>query len=66
MLKKYRKSVKKTQKEMASILGISYNGYRNYENGKRSIPKNIIIKFLELRGLEEDKKLAKILKEFEG
>ena len=63
-LKKYRLINNYTQKEMALKLNISVPAYWNYESGKRIMPANVLIKFLELRGEKEDLKLAKILKEF--
>lgn len=36
-LKKLRKEHKKTQKEIAEILGISQNGYSYIENGDRKL-----------------------------
>ena len=36
-LKKLRKKHKKTQKEIAEILGISQNGYSYIENGDRKL-----------------------------
>ena len=63
-LKKYRIMNNYTQKEMAEKLKISIPAYWNYENGKRIMPADVLIRFLELRGTKEDLKLAKILKEF--
>lgn len=60
--KEYRKENRLKQQEMADKLKINVNTYRNYELGKRSMPKNILASFLELRGKEDDIKLAKILK----
>lgn len=63
MLRQYRIKNRLTQKEMADRLDINLNTYRNYELGKRCIPYNILAKFLEIRGYEDDLKLAKILYE---
>lgn len=62
-LKMYRIMNNYTQKEMAEKLGISIPAYWNYENGKRIMPTDVLIKFLELRGEKEDLKLVKVLKE---
>ena len=63
MLRQYRVENRFTQKEMAEKLNINLNTYRNYELGKRSMPYNILAKFLVLRGYEDDLKLARILNE---
>jgi len=63
MLKQYRVEKRFTQKEMADKLNLNLNTYRNYELGKRCMPYKILANFLELRGYEDDVKLAKILKE---
>lgn len=63
MLKEYRVANRFTQKEMATKLNLNINTYRNYELGKRCMPYETLANFLELRGYEDDLKLAKILKE---
>lgn len=63
MLKRYRVSKRLTQQEMATMLYLNVNTYRNYELGKRCMPYNVLAQFLEIRGYEDDLKLAKILKE---
>lgn len=63
--KEYRKENRLKQQEMADKLNLNVNTYRNYELGKRSMPKNILADFLILRGKEDDVKLAKILKGIE-
>ena len=42
---------------------MNINTYRTYELGTRTIPYNVLADFLLLRNYEDDKKLAKILKE---
>lgn len=63
ILKQYRLNNELSQEYMAGKLGISLNAYRNYEIGKRTIPYLALIKFLKLRGLASDIKLAKSLEE---
>lgn len=65
MLKQYRVSKRLTQQEMANILNLNLNTYRNYELGKRCMPYKVLANFLELRGYEDDIKLANILKGIE-
>lgn len=66
MLKKYRLLAGLTQEEMAKKMGISKNGYRNYERGIRVMPPEVLYKFLKIRGEKEDLKLAGVLKEIYG
>lgn len=61
--KKFRIDNNLTQQEMAKKLGIHTNSYANYENGKRLMPYNILIKFFKIRATKEDIKLANILEE---
>lgn len=63
MLKQYRVAKRLTQQEMATMLNLNINTYRNYELGKRCMPYEVLANFLELRGNEDDLKLAKILKQ---
>lgn len=63
ILKEYRINNDMVQKEMADKLDISIPAYRNYENGKRAMPHDVLRKFLIMRGLESDLELAKILGE---
>lgn len=63
MIKKLRLDLGLKQEEMAKKLNISTNAYRNYESGKRTLPYNVLIKFLKLRGYEEDLRLVKVLEE---
>lgn len=63
ILKEYRINNDMVQKEMADKLNISLPAYRNYENGKRILPTDILLTFLKLRDWEEDKNLIKVLEE---
>ena len=65
LLKQYRLENKISQKEMAKKLNINVYTYVNYETGRRRIPYNLLADFLELRGNEDDLKLAMILKGIE-
>ena len=64
ILKKYRIDNDLVQKEMADKLGCSLPAYRNYENGKRIVPHDVLLKFLVLRGYEEDLPIIEALEEF--
>lgn len=64
ILKYYRIDNDLGQKEMADKLDCSLPAYRNYENGKRTLPHNVLAKFLQLRGLDSDLKLLEALEEF--
>ena len=61
--KKYRLERGITQQEMAELLKINMNTYRNYELATRVMPYNILARFLKLRGKVDDIKLSKILEE---
>lgn len=63
ILKYYRISNRISQEEMARKLNCSLPAYRNYENGKRVMPHNVLINFLKLRSLDQDLALAKVLEE---
>ena len=63
LLKEYRINSDMGQKEMADKLGCSIPAYRNYENGKRMLPIEILQKFLLLRARPEDIELANIIEE---
>jgi len=65
MLKEYRKEQRLNQQEMADLLNLNINTYRNYELGKRTVPYRVLARFLETRDNEDDIKLSKILKEIE-
>jgi transcriptional regulator with XRE-family HTH domain len=41
-LKRIRKEHKRSQAEMADLLGVSRRTYQDFENGKRAIPSNVI------------------------
>lgn len=64
ILKHYRIDNDLGQKEMADKLNCSIPAYRNYENGKRVMPHNVLAKFLQLRALPSDLKLLEALEEF--
>lgn len=63
ILKEYRINNDFGQKEMADKLKCSLPAYRNYENGKRQMPYNVLAKFLQLRGLESDLKILDALED---
>lgn len=63
MLKKYRMKKQLTQNEIAKILNISTNAYRNYESGERLIPTDVLMRFLRMRAEKQDIILADILEE---
>lgn len=43
-----------TQKEMASILGMSQTGYSKYETGENDIPTNILIQLSDFHKVSVD------------
>lgn len=43
-MKRCRESAKLTQKELASMLGVSESAYRSYELGDRKIPVDLLVK----------------------
>lgn len=61
MIKRLRLDLGLTQEEMAEKLNISTNAYRNYENGIRVLPYNVLINFLKLRSSDEDLRLLNTL-----
>ena len=63
ILKEYRINNDFVQKEMADKLNCSLPAYRNYENGKRVVPHDILLTFLKLRNWEEDKDFIQALEE---
>ena len=63
ILKEYRINNDLGQKEMADKLKCSIPAYRNYENGKRTMPYNVLAKFLQWRGLESDLKVLDALED---
>lgn len=46
--REFRKSLKKTQKEMADVLGVPQVTYSNWENGIRKVPVEIMRKLYDL------------------
>jgi transcriptional regulator with XRE-family HTH domain len=60
-LKQYRYDNNITQEEMAKKLNISASSYSLYENNKREMPFNLLIKFLEIRKSEHDKVIIAFL-----
>ena len=66
ILKEYRINNDFVQKEMADKLDISVQAYRNYENGTRVLPNEILLRFLKLRNWEEDIRLIEVLEELYG
>ena len=63
ILKEYRINNDFVQKEMADKLGCSIQAYRNYENGKKIIPHDVLLNFFKLRAYPEDLQMAEILEE---
>ena len=63
-MKQFRKGKGYTQQEMADALGVSLRCYRNYEQGLRSMPYEILSKFLFIRNNGNDRELSKILEEY--
>lgn len=61
IMKQFRLKQELSQEEMAKKLNISPNGYRNYENGKRMLPMDVLIRFLKLRNYPSDEKLVEVL-----
>ena len=64
ILKEYRINNDMVQKEMADKLNISLPAYRNYENGKRVLPYEVLAKFLQLRALDSDLRILEALEDF--
>lgn len=63
ILKEFRIDNELGQKEMADKLKCSLPAYRNYENGKRTLPSETLMLFLRLRGEESDVRLSNIIEE---
>lgn len=63
ILKEYRINNDLGQKEMADKLKCSIPAYRNYESGKRTIPHDVLFRFLVLRGYEKDLPIIEALEE---
>ena len=66
ILKEYRINNNLGQKEMADKLDISIPAYANYENGKRIIPSEVLLKFLKVRNWDEDKPIVEVLEDIYG
>ena len=64
MLVEYRESHNLTQTEMAKLLGISVSAYNLYENHKREMTFDTLIKFLKLRDDTYDDKLIEVIQAF--
>lgn len=64
MLIEYRESHNLTQQEMANLLGISVSSYNLYENHKREMTFDTLIKFLKLRDEGYDEEAIKIIEKF--
>ena len=60
----YRVSHNLTQQQMAILMGVSVPAYNLYENRKREMPIEKIIRFLKLRDEQFDKEIIKILEKF--
>ena len=59
-LKKSRKSMGKTQRDLAEYLGISERGYQNYEMGKREPSLEVLIQLAEYFGVTTDYLLGRV------
>ena len=64
MLYEFRKEHGLKQEEIAKLLGISVSSYSLYENHKREMTLDLIIKFLEIRDSMFDKEVIRVLQEF--
>lgn len=64
MLIEYRQEHNLTQKELAKMLGVSVCSYNLYENHKREMTLDTIIKFLKIRDEKYDKEAIEILEKF--
>lgn len=64
MLYEYRVSHNLTQNQMAILMGISVPAYCLYENHKREMPLEKIIRFLKIRDEQYDKEAIEILEKF--
>jgi len=61
MLERYRQEHNLTQQQMADLLGISVCSYSLYENHKREMTFDTLIKFLKMRNEPHDKEFIKML-----
>ena len=64
MLVEYRESHNLSQIEMAKLLGVSVSSYNLYENHKREMTFDTLIKFLKIRDDEYDEKLIEVIQAF--
>lgn len=53
-IKELREDRDKTQREVASYLGVAQNTYSNYENGVREIPLALLMKLAEYYDVNMD------------
>lgn len=63
-IREFRKEKGYSQQKMADILGITLRAYRNYEHGLRTMPYEVMSKFLFIRNNGNDRELSKILEEY--
>lgn len=61
MLKEYRESHGLSQREMAKLLGVSVPAYNLYENHKREMTFDTLIKFLKIRDEKHDEEFIELL-----
>ena len=61
MLREYRESHGLSQREMAKLLGVSVPAYNLYENHKREMSFDTLIKFLKVRDYKNDEEFIKLL-----
>jgi hypothetical protein len=63
---RFRKELKRTQKQMAQLLGTSVKAVRSYEQGWRSIPsyveRQLFFLVYRLRGVKRGQKLCWVMK----
>ena len=50
-LKQARIAANKTQKEVADMLGMTYQAISNYERGKTKVESNILVKLCQIYGI---------------
>ena len=53
-LKELREEYQKTQKEIAAYLNIKQNTYSQYENGKRQVPNDILLRIADYYDVSTD------------
>lgn len=54
ILRQLRKDAKRTQQQMADVLGITQQAYAAYENDKSSPPKDVLEKIADFFGVTTD------------